>query len=220
MGKNGLISVSTIISQLDKPALKQWANALGLKGVSLNAYYSETAEAGKIAHQYILAQLGGPKPTTDYRPQSIIGEHVDRMLAKFRAWGEGHMFHADFVEATLESPLGFYGRPDWAGTLDGKRTVLDIKSADDVYIEYFLQISAYWDLLQANKWEPERAIILLVPRDRQNMPVTPVELPNDLVESGSLVFLELLQVYRSLAPLKKYFSARSAQKKNDTKEVA
>jgi hypothetical protein len=220
MGKKGLISVTTIVGQLDKPALKSWANTIGLKGISISAYFSETAEAGKIAHQYILSRLGGPNPTTRFDKNSVIGGHVARMLAKFEEWVAGRTFETHFIEKTFESAHGYYGRLDWAGILDGKRTVLDIKSADDVYQESCLQLAGYRELLVENGWPVERAVVLLVPREKEDMPVTPIEISDELLEAGAASFMELLTLYRTLQPLRSYFSARGAQKKKDKKEAA
>jgi hypothetical protein len=216
MGKKGMISVSTVTGQLDKPGLKYWSNALGLKGIALNQYLSETTEAGKIAHQFILSRLGGPNPTMRVDPKSVIGIHVHRMLAKFDEWISDKTFEPHFVEKTFESSSSmYYGRLDWAGILDGKRTVLDIKSADEVYQESYLQLSAYRELLIENEWPVERAIVLLVPRDKEDMPVTPVEIPDDLLEAGVASFLGLLRLYQTMAPLRSYFSKRSSQKEKE-----
>jgi hypothetical protein len=215
MAKIRPISVSTIIGQLDKPGLKAWANALGLKGIPLDGYFNEVTEAGKLAHQHILSLLGGPEPTTKFDPQSVIGRHVARMLDKFDEWTTGKIFEAHFVEKTLESPLGYYGRLDWFGVLDGQRTVMDIKSADAVYAESYLQLAAYHKLLEENGNLVDRAIVLLVPRDKEDMPVTPVEIPSDLLEASKASFMDLLRLYRTMAPLRSHFSALSTKKKKE-----
>jgi hypothetical protein len=215
MGNKGL-SVTTITGQLDKPGLKYWANDIGLKGITIKEYFSETAEAGNIAHEYILSKIGGPAPTIHFDRRSPIGKHVVNMLAKFENWAVGKAFEAHFVEKEFVSSQGYYGRLDWAGILDGQRTLIDIKSADEVYQESYLQLSAYRDLLLENGWPVDRAVVLLVPRDKEDMPVTPVEIPDDLLEAGTVSFYELLKLYQTLKPLRSHFAAR----KRDKEEAA
>lgn len=220
MAKKGLVSITTLINQLDKPALKIWANGIGLKGIKLNEYYSETAEAGRIAHQYILSLLGGPTPTTKYILGSAVGLHVMRMISKFKTWLDGKPFGAHFVEQELESIDGYHGRIDWAGVLDGQRTLLDVKSADEVYSDSYLQLSAYRDLLRENGWPVERVGVLLVPRDKESMPVRLIEIPVDLLDAGSQSIQDLLCLYHTMKPLRAFFTERDAQKKKEKKEAA
>jgi hypothetical protein len=210
MGKKGLISVTTITGQLDKPGLKYWANSLGLAGTALKDYFSETAEAGKIVHQNILDMLSGHGASIDVDPFSTIGKHVKKMMDKFKAWLPGKSFHMELCEETLESANGYYGRLDWYGILDGKVTLMDIKSADAPYQENFLQLAGYYMLLRENGHEPEQAIILLVPRDDDLMPVTPVIVPPDMLNTSMEIFSTLVQLNKVSAPLRSYFSRKKA----------
>src|SRR2546425_5068135 len=110
--------VTTIVSLLDKPALKGWANRMGLQGVDSQKYMDEAASTGDLAHYRIECELTGEIPDLgDYTTNQQ--ERVERSLRHFHQWASGHRLEPQLVEGKLVSEEHRYGGTvDFYGLLD------------------------------------------------------------------------------------------------------
>jgi hypothetical protein len=160
-------SVTTIVSQLDKPALVYWAHKLGLEGVTDLYGRRDTAKkAGALTHELIETCLRDAEPinfseiniddvyskasTIDYTDEEIelsrpIFERAVNLLKRLSPMQTLLMEHSMVSEKHQ-----FGGRLDWYGVTagnDSHATLLDIKSGKDIYKETIIQLAAYRGLL-------------------------------------------------------------------------
>jgi hypothetical protein len=144
--------VTTILSVINKPALVEWANGLGLQGVVSRDYVDETARIGTLAHEMIQEYLGGPKWDRDaYNPEQI--DTAENAVLSFFEWERinGYKMQTEHVELPLVSETWKYGGTiDWLGTINDKKWLVDIKTSKALYPEHVFQVSAYAHLLLEN----------------------------------------------------------------------
>jgi hypothetical protein len=162
-------SVTTITGILDKPALKVWANKIGLQGIEIKKYVDALAAVGTLAHDMILADLSGESVVT-------VASHADpatRDLAEncylsFCAWRKQHEIRPIALERSLVSEQYQYGgRVDMVAEIDGVLELVDFKTGRGIYPEMFYQLAGYAPLLLEHRVvnRPiERARILNIPR--------------------------------------------------------
>jgi hypothetical protein len=154
---------------MDKPALIRWANSMGLQGIDTTKYVDETAKIGSLAHYMIECWI--KKEECDYSdatPNQI--DCAKGCKAKFDAWIEAKgLKHADFVmsEAALVSEKHrFGGTIDIAAVINGKATLIDIKTCKGIYGEHKTQVAGGYGLLLKDCGFPvEQVLILRVGRD-------------------------------------------------------
>jgi hypothetical protein len=156
--------------------------------------------------------MGGPTAVLPMPKDRAMQDQVTNMMEKFDAWSDELTFVPQFVEKTIEcARLGFYGRPDWVGTINGVKTLLDIKSADAIYEEQFLQMGAYQHLLRESyNWIPEQVRILLLGAKKPELPAVDVLLDKAHVSQGYEVFQLLLDTYQARKPIKNALRQKEA----------
>ena len=162
-----LPSVTQIIDRTwPKPGLIAWANKEGLAGRSHTVVRDRMAKIGTLAHERVFSELGGhallPLDESEY-PQDIQqAAKVPHYHA--RNWFEGKKWEPILVEQPLiHARDGFGGTPDWYGMLNGKLTVLDLKTGRN-FAEHGVQLAGYIELLKANDYDVEEAVALYAPR--------------------------------------------------------
>jgi CRISPR/Cas system-associated exonuclease Cas4 (RecB family) len=145
-------------------ALIQWANREGLQGRKYTDTRDVAATTGTIAHALVLARMGGPQ--ADVRQYSLDEVRAAKIPAHHASdWLDGRSVEAIVVEEPLvSSKLGFGGTPDWYGILDGKRTLLDIKTSARIYPVHYVQLAAYALLLDEAGHKVDRVGILHLPK--------------------------------------------------------
>lgn len=146
-------AVSTILNELNKPALVPWANKLGLQGVNVKDYVDSLAAIGTLAHDMVLSHLRGEEPdTSSYSPDQV--ECAKWCFASYIAWEKENKLEPVMLETPLVSEIyRFGGRSDFLGYVNGKLTLLDFKTGKGVWPEHFIQLSAYSALI--NECRPE-----------------------------------------------------------------
>jgi len=186
--------VTTIVGLLNKPHLVAWANRMGLQGIDTTAYTAAAAGAGTCAHEMIQAMVGGPEVDfSKYTGEEI--EAAQNAADKFRAWLQKHDMQTHLIEEQIVSErYRVGGTIDWYGELDGKMTLVDIKTSGNIYAEHVIQVAAYAQILKDEDYPVEDVRILRFSRedddDHRDM-----SLSGRLLEAGFGIFLRLREVY-------------------------
>jgi hypothetical protein len=163
--------VTTITGVLNKPALVKWANDLGLQGIDSSKYVDEMAKIGTLAHYivecHIRETMSKKKVEPDYSdatPNQI--DLATNAALKFFEWENGHKVKYLATELILISEKQQVGGTcDIYCELDGKKTLIDLKTCKGIYPEQFTQVGAYAHLLTENGYAVEDVRILRIGRD-------------------------------------------------------
>lgn len=152
--KQGFIvpGVTTIIGQLDKPALVPWAWKLGMQGLDYRKTVGQAANIGSIVHHLIECHLKNEKPYLDEYPLREV-QMSQVAYAEFEEWWMQQDMKMIGSEVQLVSEKYRYG-----GTIDivackvaaDKIRLLDIKTSKGVYDEMRYQLAAYVYLWNEN----------------------------------------------------------------------
>ncbi len=146
--KDGTVApgVTSIIRMLNKEALVEWAFRLGKEHPelpSVRAYVDELADIGKATHSMVEAHLNGVLPDlSDFTPRDV--EAAKEPFGKFLEWWKGRDVKVVATEkVVLSEKHRFGGTTDILADIDGKRTILDIKTSKGIYDDHFIQVAAY-----------------------------------------------------------------------------
>jgi len=158
------------VGQLDKPALVRWANKLGLQGIDATKYRDAAADVGTCAHRLIQAHW----QREDYNDvrAALAAEYGENTLdlaenaaISYFEWEKDHDVRAEFCERPMVSEKHRYGGTcDFYGLVDGKRTLLDLKTGSGIWPEHVIQVAAYRQMLREHGYRVERVVILNIPR--------------------------------------------------------
>jgi len=163
---------TTVTGVLDKPALRYWANDIGLQGIDMRKYVDAAANVGTLAHYMAECDLRGEKPDlSEYAPTDI--SKAENALIKFWDYRDEHQLEPILVEGKLVSEEYRYGgQIDFYGKRDGVLAQIDFKTGkpnartgSGIYPEMMLQVTAYRQLLIENGYPVERVFILRIGRD-------------------------------------------------------
>ena len=123
-------SVTVLLGLLDKPALMNWANKIGLQGISLANFRKKATTAGTSIHSQIESYLLKGTPFEDQIIQQRCEEFfLDKEVLE--------------VEKKIETEH-FIGRLDLKMRYKGEVYVCDFKSSQkNIYFENKLQLTAY-----------------------------------------------------------------------------
>lgn len=122
-------SVTKLIGLLDKPALLKWANKIGLQGINLEDYRSESKQKGINYHDDVENFItSGLLTDNDKFNQKMQKFFSDKTVID--------------VERNIEHEL-FVGRYDVKLVWQGFTFICDYKSSSNVYFEQKLQLAAY-----------------------------------------------------------------------------
>ena len=156
---------TTITGLLNKPYLIGWANRLGLEGIDSTKYRDEAADIGTLAHLMIQAHLQGFKiDESEYSAMQL--DLASNAFLSYLEWEKGHKIKVKFCERPLVSDKNFYGGTiDLYADLDGEPTLIDFKTGKAIYDEYFVQTSAYAELLKEHDFKVKKIKILRIGRD-------------------------------------------------------
>jgi len=156
--------VTTVLAVLSKPGLIEWANDLGLKGISTRGYVDGLARIGTLAHQMIEADLGAEHPDLGlYSAEEI--DRAENSYIKWLDWRKRHSVAPVWIEKPLVSErLRYGGTLDCLARIDGRLEILDIKTARRIYDEHLIQVSAYHRLASEHGQRAEAVRIVQVGR--------------------------------------------------------
>lgn len=190
--------VTTVLGIINKPALVKWANGLGLKGIDSSTYVDETARIGTLAHEMIQEYLGGPKwDRNDFDAGEI--DIAENSILSFFEWEKqtGAKMNTSAIELPMVSEAyGFGGTVDWYGDIDGKKWLVDIKTAKALFPEHEYQVSAYYYMMRENGYQVDGVRLLRVGRtEDEGFDDHVLDVPQ--LADGWKVFLSALELYKA-----------------------
>ena len=158
-------SVTTIVRLLSKPALYVWHNQQGLKGINTTQVLNNEAKTGTLLHEMVEHYLttGGEYliETKTYDPGHI--KRATQAYVNFKKWAQDHTFEDVKIEMPLVSETQrFGGVLDIYCKMDGKWTLIDLKTSGYVYKDQLLQVAAYKALLEENGYPVEQSFVVSV----------------------------------------------------------
>lgn len=159
--------VTTIVNLLglNKRALIQWANRIGLDGYDANKYRDEKADIGTLTHYMVLCHLKGEEPDTSEFPRSQIIQAENAFLS-YLEWEKAHRVEPILIESSqVSEAFEFGGTWDFLGYVDGRLTIMDFKTGKNLYRESEIQLGAYRQLAVENGYNPEQYILINIGRD-------------------------------------------------------
>jgi hypothetical protein len=122
-------TVTQLLSLLNKPALMNWANKLGLEGINLKDYQAKSKANGINLHKQIEA----------FEMLNIPFEQVDVQDKYINFMENKYIIN---MEQNIETAY-FSGRYDAKMLIDGDDYIVDFKSSSAIYLENKLQLTAY-----------------------------------------------------------------------------
>jgi hypothetical protein len=164
-------AVSTILNELNKPALLDWAWKLGTQGINYRDFRDALADVGTVTHRMILDHLSDPKREINYGGYGYsddINVLARNCFASYLAWEGMNKIEPVMLETPLVSELFRYGgTSDFLGYVNGKLTLLDFKTGKAIYPEHFIQLAGYSAIV--NECRPglgniEQYTVLNIPR--------------------------------------------------------
>jgi len=193
---------TTIVGQLgwNKQTLVNWANRIGLEGISANKYRDEKADIGILAHAMITDRLSGKRTdTSEYSKNQI--DQAENSVLSFWEWEKDHKIEPILIEKPLVSEtFGFGGTLDIYARSEGVRfELVDLKTGSGIYPEHFVQVVAYWHLLIENGYGVDKVRILNIPRAESETFQEQVVGNIDLYWG---IFLNLLDIYQTHKKIK------------------
>ncbi len=157
--------VTTVTGLLNKPALLHWSWDLGMQKIDYRIFRDEKAAIGKLAHYMVEQYLKKESlDLPDYTPNQV--ELAEYSFQKYLTWEKGRDFELLGVEMMLTSGKYLYGgQCDIYARVDGRKTLIDLKTSKAVFPEMHTQVIAYKHLLKENGYVVEEVAILRIGRD-------------------------------------------------------
>ena len=181
--------VTTIVNQLDKPQLLDWAWRLGKEGKDWREERDSAGDIGTLVHEAVLKALTGEDKCPTFGDEIIL-----KCFDKFIDWWGDMGFPAiELAEKALISEgLQFGGQPDLVYEYDNKLRLCDIKTSNGIYDSYWYQLAGYDILLKENGYKVDEYQILWLPKDdRFDCPIR-----TDL-RREKRIFKALLEIYKN-----------------------
>ena len=122
-------TVTQLLDILNKPALMNWANKIGLQGIGLEEYRKEVMVDGATLHDKINQFFTKKTPFFDIEIQNNLECFIINK----------HNFE---TEKNIETDY-FIGRYDISFEINKSSWLCDFKSSNGVYLENVLQLVAY-----------------------------------------------------------------------------
>ena len=196
-----VVGVTTVIGLEAKPFLIGWANNQGLEGIDTKLFLNATARVGTLAHYLVECDLTGNKP--DLKEYSKE-EHQEALIPfkKFKDWiNEQKDFEPIFTEKGMVSEEHkFGGTIDILAKVNGKKTLIDLKTSGRIYDSHKTQLAAYQKLLEENGHGVEDSRILRIGRGKRGG-FEDIRVNN--VDLRWQKFLILLELYNKNKEIKK-----------------
>lgn len=194
VGKIVVPGVTTIGNQLDKPALTPAAVKLERQGIDYKKHWNNLAEIGTLAHLMTTNYLTGKETDfSDNDPKQI--SQAENAFLSYLEWEKRHEIKVVFVENPLVHDVLMYGgTEDIYCYLDGKLTLIDLKTGKGIWDEAYYQMAGLRELMKHNAHEVEEFRILNIPRTEDEA------FDDKLCSVGTLdeswkVFQHLLAIY-------------------------
>ena len=141
-------SVTQVLSIIAKPSLVKWANRMGLQGIDTYELTSESTAVGTIFHAQIQAFLTQEEISLQGFSDKL-SSRAKELFQQWLRWNEESGLSYIFVEESFVSKRGYGGTID-ALAYDDEVVLLDWKTSNFIAPEYYLQLAAYWKLVEEN----------------------------------------------------------------------
>jgi len=162
--ENGIItewpSVTTILGILDKPALIGWGINCALDHIRENRHRMEGHGFETVLDEAKTAHKSTGKEATDigglvhdaiesYLKQEAVAfddwpDEAYNCFNAFQSWfNDNQVQPIELEKKVINKEIGYGGRMDFLGMVNGKKTILDWKTSKAVYDEYRYQVGAY-----------------------------------------------------------------------------
>lgn len=163
--KNGEIvpSATTVLKIINKPALLNWANWLGLTGKSYKKHMEMVSYIGTTVHEIIECRLLGKK--FELKDPKVWFLDCKEYINSFNIWYKENPLEPIAIEDHMESDR-FGGTCDFYGIYNGKKTIIDFKTSKGVYMSMFIQLAAYIILREEKGDVVEQVGILTINKDK------------------------------------------------------
>jgi hypothetical protein len=198
--------VTTIINQLDKPALLAWAYNCGVQGIDFRKYRDKSADVGTCGHYLIECHLKGENPDLDIYSKDTINL-AENAYIKFLEWekevGGIKLIHSE--RGLVSEKHRYGGTLDIIAVIQGQIELIDIKTGSGIYDTMAMQLAAYRQLGAENGIEFERSRIVRVGRSEEEGFETKIY-DNNFLDQQFQMFWHLLQIYhikQGVKPAKK-----------------
>lgn len=182
-------SSTTVLKLLNKPFLSKWANIMGFKRKNIDAILEESSIIGTTVHNAIEAYL--QKHLFIFIPPKQCGrELLMSYLNWFIEWEKQNEVEVEWMENSLTSKR-FGGTIDFYGKVNGKHTILDIKTSKRFYPAMFFQLGSYVQLIEEQGLPVEQVMILIVNRDKYVERI----MTRDEIEKYRVAFNQLVETF-------------------------
>jgi len=126
----------------NKRPLMFWANRMGLEGKTLKEAEEKETTVGSIIHAIVEAELRKqPWPVFEVSLEDMA--RIDNALLGFYEWRDSSQLEVTHTEIELVSEEYQYGTtPDYPSKVRGRRRLIQLKTADGIYPDFFVQMAA------------------------------------------------------------------------------
>lgn len=214
-----VVGVTTVLNQLNKPALVQWSANETVKflqekveagknydEVQLAEFFKEAkfayrrksekaADFGTMVHKWIEDHIAGRKPTM---PVNI---EMKQAVDSFLEWEiRNKVVFTSNEKVVYSKKYNYAGTCDFTCEIEKKKYVGDLKTSKGIYDEYLLQVAAYRYALQEEyDTKYDGMIIVRIPKVEGD--VIEIKYFNDYVENAKC-FIYLLHVWHNMQRIK------------------
>jgi PD-(D/E)XK nuclease superfamily protein len=159
--------VTTILALRAKPALVEWGFRIGKDNPNLNTlrdYVDDLADIGTCAHDILNAHFRQTPPDLgDFSPNVVTA--AQHSVDKYHEWAKGKDIEVLAQDLELVSDRRrFGGKLDAFLSIDGKRTVVDLKTGRSIYFEHVVQVAAYAEMLREKGDQVDEVRVLQIGR--------------------------------------------------------
>lgn len=187
---------TTVLGLLNKPYLIPWANKLGKEGIDVTKYVNESAKQGTLIHSILESYVGKREVDLSAYEDKDIDNAEYLFFNKFLPWAKEVNFKPIFSEKEFVSEENkFGGIIDAYGEIDGKKVLIDFKTSKQIYEEHLIQLVAYWKLLEENGIVVDKAIIVNLKREKQEIEFKDIDKKSIKFEPYWNLFKALINVY-------------------------
>lgn len=141
---------TTIISKFkESGGLIHWAWSLGMEGIDYNESRDKAADAGTLAHALVEGHIRGHTVDLTREPPEVVAK-AQTAFAAFLEWSNGSKLQPQETELPLISEKHRYGGCLDTMFVNGRLSLGDWKTSNDVYEDHWIQLAGYAILWEEN----------------------------------------------------------------------
>ena len=197
-GGETIPGVTTVLKTLAKPALLNWANNMGLKGKTIYQGSEKATDIGSIAHYLIDCTIKDIGPVLEGFEEDRV-KKARELHDSFWALAKEKNFSVKQSELSLCDSVNKYGGTlDLLGLEGDKGALWDIKTSKAIYVDYYIQVSAYKLLCECNALGPLHPRIVLLTKDGR---VYAPDISDSTIQHATSAWWGLLATHKALKQL-------------------